>query len=548
MSRPKAYSYVRFSSKRQEKGSSVERQVAATKEFAIRHGLDLQDVTYSDLGVSAFRGKHARTGALRAFVDAVIDEKIDKGSWLLVESLDRISREQLADAQQRLSSLLSLGITVATMSDGQIFTPSSRNNLGDAIQILVSLSRSHEESMMKSQRSKGGWKKTRRIAEDDKTHPKSKGGILPGWLRKNEDGEIEVVEKNAKTVRQIYSFALDGLGSIAISNKLNESGIPSFTGKKWSAGSISKILTRRYVLGEWQPHTTSITEEGKRKLTPSGDPLHIYPQIIEEADWLKIQQMRNKRDTLTGRAASDQLRNVFSGLARCVCGAPIRFTKRANKKAALVCRTVEYGQHCEHRKQLQYAPFKAICLTALSSIDYSTAFPGSRSQLTQKTENKRNQLLVVEEKLTAFLKRKEKAVETLLDNSDPLLDSALRDALTGIESAVIDHRQQADQLTAELGELNIAIQQSTEHAVSLQNVADLMLEDGGNERINQLLKTQVTSLRISATEGTIEAVLRHTGDKLKVDFDMSARAWKTYRLSTKAPELLQEGFIGVKNA
>ena len=520
----KAYSYIRFSSKAQERGSSVERQTAATVEFAKRHGLDLQDTTFRDLGVSAFRGKHARMGALRAFVEAVEEGKIEKGSWLLVESLDRISREQLADAQSRLSSLLSLGITVATIADGQVYEPSARNNLGDAISILVSLSRSHEESKMKSQRAKGSWAKTRRLAKEG-TAAKARGGRLPLWLRWNEAGEIEEIPEKVELVRWIFRMALDGLGGQAIARKLNEAGHTTYFGKQWSMGSVAAILSRRYVLGEWQPHTTHIDEDGKRIMTPEGAPLKIYPQIISEQDWLAVQKSRKGRDNLTGRAASKSLDNVFSGLARCHCGAPLRYVRRKDKSPALLCRTSEYGHDCAYRKNIQYQPFEALMLTALSRLDYSSLFPDGRSQLEQKREDIRSGLLVVEEEEKTAARRKERAITTLLDSDDEHLQDAMRGAVSDAESSLRELQIKREELQTGLVSVSRALEGLTSSAVSLQDLANLLKEEGGKEKINQLLKGQIESMVVDAKGGTCDVTLRHTGSQLRVVFSIKPRNW-----------------------
>ena len=44
--RPKAYSYVRFSTKRQAKGDSVQRQLNRSGKYAAEHDLDLQEQFY----------------------------------------------------------------------------------------------------------------------------------------------------------------------------------------------------------------------------------------------------------------------------------------------------------------------------------------------------------------------------------------------------------------------------------------------------------------------------------------------------------------------
>jgi DNA invertase Pin-like site-specific DNA recombinase len=85
--RPRAYSYVRFSTPEQAKGASYERQVEVAQAFARERGLELAATSYTDLGVSAYRHKNAETGALRAFLTAVELGDVPSGSYLLVESL-----------------------------------------------------------------------------------------------------------------------------------------------------------------------------------------------------------------------------------------------------------------------------------------------------------------------------------------------------------------------------------------------------------------------------------------------------------------------------
>ncbi len=73
---PIAYSYKRFSSDAQEGNDSIRRQTAAAQRFIDDHpeyGLVL-DTTLSlvDAGVSAYKGKNIKSGALGVFMDAVL--------------------------------------------------------------------------------------------------------------------------------------------------------------------------------------------------------------------------------------------------------------------------------------------------------------------------------------------------------------------------------------------------------------------------------------------------------------------------------------------
>jgi DNA invertase Pin-like site-specific DNA recombinase len=74
--------------------------LAASKGYKLDKSL-----TFRDIGVSAYRGKNAADGALRAFVAPVEDGRVPQGSFLVVESLDRISRQAVREAARTLEDL-----------------------------------------------------------------------------------------------------------------------------------------------------------------------------------------------------------------------------------------------------------------------------------------------------------------------------------------------------------------------------------------------------------------------------------------------------------
>jgi DNA invertase Pin-like site-specific DNA recombinase len=109
---PKAYSYLRFSTPEQMQGDSYRRQTAMAEDYAARHGLELdRELTFQDLGVSAYRGKNAETGRLGDFLAAAEAGLVPEGSFLLVESLDRISRQAARKALSILGDITDQGIT-----------------------------------------------------------------------------------------------------------------------------------------------------------------------------------------------------------------------------------------------------------------------------------------------------------------------------------------------------------------------------------------------------------------------------------------------------
>src|SRR5262245_18865295 len=92
-----AYSYIRFSHPDQAKGDSVRRQTEAAAAWCKSNNIRLDtSITLRDLGKSAFTGQHRKNPdrhALAAFLKLVESGKVPKGSYLIIENLDRLSRE-----------------------------------------------------------------------------------------------------------------------------------------------------------------------------------------------------------------------------------------------------------------------------------------------------------------------------------------------------------------------------------------------------------------------------------------------------------------------
>ena len=116
MSRPTAYSYIRFSHPSQSEGDSLRRQTKAAEDWAARNEVLLDtSTTLHDLGTSAFTGAHRSNpdrNALAAFLKLVADGKVPRGSYLVVENLDRLSREDIQPALLLVVGLTQAGIRV----------------------------------------------------------------------------------------------------------------------------------------------------------------------------------------------------------------------------------------------------------------------------------------------------------------------------------------------------------------------------------------------------------------------------------------------------
>jgi DNA invertase Pin-like site-specific DNA recombinase len=117
--RPKAYSYVRWSTPQQANGDSLHRQLDKARAYAKERGYDLDEtLNFRDAGISAYRGRNVLKGALGDFLRAVQEGIVARGAYLIVESLDRISRDTVHKAATTLQMIVAEGVNLVDLEDG----------------------------------------------------------------------------------------------------------------------------------------------------------------------------------------------------------------------------------------------------------------------------------------------------------------------------------------------------------------------------------------------------------------------------------------------
>ncbi len=364
---PKAYSYIRFSSPEQAKGDSLRRQTEAARAWCEARGIALDD-TLRDLGVSAFKGANAEVGALRAFLDLVEAGRVPSGSHLIVESLDRLSRDDVASALTQLIGLINAGVIVVTLMDGQVYSKEGlKDNWMPLMMSLVIMARAHEESKAKSERVGAAWRRKKDVAREA---GKPLGKRAPGWLRVENGVFVEVPEKVA-VVRRIFDMTIAGYGRRMIVKALNSDGIPSFRGGTWQTSTLGKILTGRAVLGEYEPHTG--THRGGNR-TPDGDPIPgYYPAVVDEQTYWRAQSASVGRRIAPGRRGEDVV-NIFQGLSTCECGATLHVVNKGKPPKGgtyLVCSSALRKTGCENGRHFRIDKLEKRSLEAIVWVNQS---------------------------------------------------------------------------------------------------------------------------------------------------------------------------------
>lgn len=304
-------SYLRFSRPEQLKGDSVRRQLEASKKWASERQLSI-DESLTDYGISAYRGANADgDSALGSFLRLCELGQIPQGSILLVESLDRLSRNELLEALELFLSIIRRGIKIVTLMDGQEYSRESLNQNMMGLQYsIMQMSLAHEESAKKAFRVSKAWAEKRRNMDR-----KPLTGKLPAWL-KLVDNKIVVDPAKAAVVKRMFKMVRDGHGLHAITKTLNRDAQPIGRVKRFQRSYVFKILHNRSVFGEFQPHKI-VHENRKKRREPVGDPIKNYfPGIISETEFYAAQNALKARQTMRG--PTSKFINLFTGMLYCM--------------------------------------------------------------------------------------------------------------------------------------------------------------------------------------------------------------------------------------
>lgn len=508
--RAKAYSYIRFSSPEQAKGDSYRRQRAAAEDYCRKHDIELassREYTFLDKGRSAYTGRHLDDeGQLRRFLDLVESGAIERGSYLLVESLDRLSREKVSTALPRFMDLLNSGIRVVTLSDERLYT--EEFNELDLIISIVHMSRAHSESSIKAQRLSAVWDKKKNLA---RTELKPLGKACPAWLELV-GGQYQPRPKHVETIRLIFELAIAGYGQGVIPRMLNERGIAVFGSRNrnhsgaWGTSSVSKILGNRALIGEYQP--THIVN-GVR--TDHGEPIAgFFPAVIPEDTFYQAQAIRAERRVHKTGGQAKRF-NVLQGLMKCdVCGDAMHLVNKGRPpKGAtyLQCHSARKGV-CKNG-YIRVERAEAVLREILAKVD-------SLSLVQSSDGEARKQLTTVTGKLETVTLRHAQMTEDYF--ASPSVGVA--QMITRLEDEQRVLRLEAEQLKETL---------ATNQVVSKEDFfakLDLVSFEG-RHAANSLLKRLGVSASVMSTgpaeqwyrvntEALALFLVAHTGDQIKV--------------------------------
>lgn len=281
---PTLYSYNRVSTSAQTAGSGLGRQGDAAESFAAERGLPL--TTFADPGRSAYRGGHTKRGPLARFLTAAQSGSLGHEPMLLVEDVDRLSRQEPLDAlEEVVFALIRAGVEIVTLQDGATYSRETlREDAGRLVLLVLRVQAAHDYSRRLGARVAAAAARAR-----DEGRP-SWGA--PAWLAD---------ERLAAAILQMFDLHETGSGSARIARMLNERGVSTPRGKTWSSASVRALMSRPALYG------CLVRRNGER--VPD-----FYPVLIPEERWLAAQGRRGRTKFIpTGRSSHF----IGQGLCRC---------------------------------------------------------------------------------------------------------------------------------------------------------------------------------------------------------------------------------------
>lgn len=382
-----AYSYVRFSTPGQAGGSSLTRQLQAAKAWAAQHGCALDD-SLRDLGTSAFKGDHRR-GALGAFLTAIEQGRVARGSILIIEAMDRLSREEVLDAVSLLTGIIQAGVTVVTLDDKITYTRETLHQQQHLFYVLIGkMQQANNYSQNLSARVLVG-KRNGRAARIEGGHAVNK--VCPAWLRVVTDANgkprYEEIPDRVKVVRWIFEQVSNDVSIMNITQQLNQRGVPVFdragqglnakreAGRGWYSSYVQLITRNPAVIGDFRPiFADPIT--GSRAPSDKDSIPGVYPAIIDRTMFQRVSGSRKppgRRGKMFG--------NLLTGMVRCMsCGSSMTLTKQGWPDKSLYCGAVlrrlvdgEGKRVCE-QTWIQYPQLETGIITLASTLTRAQEF------------------------------------------------------------------------------------------------------------------------------------------------------------------------------
>lgn len=286
---PKAISYIRFSSEKQAKGSSLERQQTMLAQWLDSNPeYVLSDLRFQDLGVSGFTGAHLENG-FGQLLAAVENGSIEPGDVVLIEAIDRVGRLEPMEMLPLLARIVRTGVYIVTLDDGIKYDRESANS-NHLFLLVAKVQQAHQYSETLSRRLKASYAARRKNAVEGVV-PKRH---TPVWLT----SEGELISEIAPLVKQAFEDYASGIGERRIFERIFKGNSNPLLARM-APSTVKRWMNNRTAIGEWD----SIP--------------NVYPAVVEPELFYRVQKRMEAKFSPRGTPN----KHAYTGLVVCSeCG------------------------------------------------------------------------------------------------------------------------------------------------------------------------------------------------------------------------------------
>ncbi|PSL41151.1 DNA invertase Pin-like site-specific DNA recombinase [Planomicrobium soli] len=499
----KAAIYTRVSTKKYSQSKSMIVQEEHYIDYCERAGYELVGL-YAEKGLTGTNAR--RPEFIRMLHDAGLDyvkgndqgkdrfilsKRRPKFNYIVVKDPSRFSRSASIGLDV-IEDLRTKGVYVVFENSGYS-SDSSNWHFNMSMLFTVAQNESHNMS--------------RRIMFS-KRHMANKGEYKParpalGYVR-NKNNEIVIEPDHAEIVKYIFNRYLE-VGSSIIAKELNEKGLTSQTGVRFSPDKINRIIINPVYYGSPVVNRTkkySVTDV-KREKNDKADfitiPNAVEPIVSEEL-WRETNMIRESRINKSSKRGRKTAKNdVFYSKLICSCGSRMVRHTGEKEKITYICQSRRKAGSCNTR---------SIAITVLNrfmrqiDLSFMTNTLGDSIYYKKLIEKLENQKLLLNKTQQIIRKEIEKLnleIEDIIDKYMVLEDSdkfkqRLKDRANTKEEEIAE-------LEKKLIEINIiAIEQVRQKVINKKEMIETIFRNKNftqEEKLNLLKKVEVSNYELT---------------------------------------------------
>lgn len=333
------FAYCRVSSSRQLKGLSMSLQndKQLLQEIAQKFNTTLSERAYSDTGFSAYNGKNLQNELGSLILD--IENSVIKPTDIIVmRHLDRLSRQNIADAMEIFTKILTSGVKIYTTMDNRLYERHGDNGKLSFVLASLSFSLANEESVKKSflvnSHAVNRIKQFDRGERGQNNAPYNIGvGGVPFHV-KIINKTVTAHPVNFHILKDLIQFALQGHGLSKCLEFLTEKNIVLTSAGLRNLFKSHSLYGRLVVKIKDLDAIAKVREEKniEKYISKKYERDNFYPAVCNESEWYQLQSLF--RGNLNHSYHRKEY-TLLSGMKKLHCGCGNSMTViRTNTKGA----------------------------------------------------------------------------------------------------------------------------------------------------------------------------------------------------------------------